>query len=174
MGRHRGESARALLHDHPRRPSEPHRANRAMGPLRADDERPPARNAAAHAIMSFLRPGIRRLLQLHMWRGRDAERDLRDEMELHVALRAEQLERDGMPAAQAREEARRLFALHDATIQELHELALDRNRYMRTHERWEAVWQDTRYAARRLVREPAITAFILGTLALGIGINVTA
>ena len=124
--------------------------------------------------MSFLRPGIRRLLQLHTWRGRDAERDLRDEMELHVALRAEQLERDGMPAAQAREEARRLFALHDTTIQELHELALDRNRHMRTRERWETVWQDTRYAARRLVREPAITAFILCTLALGIGINVTA
>ena len=41
-------------------------------------------------------------------------------------------------------------------------------------ERWEATWQDTRYAARRLIREPAITAFILGTLALGIGINVAA
>ena len=41
-------------------------------------------------------------------------------------------------------------------------------------ERWEATWQDTRYAARRLMRAPAITAFILGTLALGIGINVAA
>ena len=41
-------------------------------------------------------------------------------------------------------------------------------------ERWEATCQDTRYAARRLIREPAITAFILCTLALGIGINVAA
>lgn len=124
--------------------------------------------------MTFLRPGIRRLFQLDAWRRRDATRDLRDEMELHIALRAEQLEQGGMPASQAREEARRLFALYDTTIRELESAAHERNRYMRTRERWEAAWQDTRYAARRLIREPGITAFILGTLALGIGINVTA
>ncbi|HEX9564250.1 MAG TPA: ADOP family duplicated permease [Gemmatimonadaceae bacterium] len=124
--------------------------------------------------MTFLRPGIRRLLQLDTWRRADATRDLRAEIELHVALRAEQLERAGLSDSEAREEARRLFALHDTTIQDLHDLALDRNRHMRMRERWDTVWQDTRYAARRLIREPAITGFIVGTLALGIGFNVTA
>ncbi|HUQ80785.1 MAG TPA: ADOP family duplicated permease [Gemmatimonadaceae bacterium] len=124
--------------------------------------------------MTFLRPGIRRLLKLDTWRGRGAERDVMDEMELHIALRAEQLERDGMTAASARDEARRLFAQHDTTIRELRDAALDRNRHMRSQQRWEAAWQDTRYAARRLIRDAATTAFILGTLALGIGINVTA
>ncbi|MEX2154934.1 MAG: ADOP family duplicated permease [Gemmatimonadaceae bacterium] len=124
--------------------------------------------------MTFLRPGIRRLFHLDTWRRADAARDLREEMELHVALRAEQLERTGLTPAQAREEAWRLFAQHDTTIRDLHNVALDRNRHMRMHERWDAAWQDTRYAARRLMREPAVTAFILVTLALGIGINVTA
>jgi predicted permease len=124
--------------------------------------------------MTFLRPGVRRLFRLDVWRRRDAERDLRDEMEMHIALRAEQLERDGTPRSQAREEARRLFALHDSTIEALYAAARDRNQHMRSQEQWEAVWQDVRYAARRLTREPATTAFIVCTLALGIGINVTA
>jgi hypothetical protein len=116
----------------------------------------------------------RRLFRLDRGSRDDAARDLREEMELHIALRAEQLVRDGMSAADAEREARRLFALHDSTITDLHETAFDRNRHMQARERWEAVWQDTRYAARRLLREPTITAFILGTLALGIGVNVAA
>src|SRR5262249_31374593 len=143
-------------------------------PVRRDDERSPAHAVTTSALMPFLRPGIRRLLQLDTWRGRDATRDMHDEMDLHIALRAEQLERDGMPAAEAIKEARQLFALSDATIHELRALAIDRNRHMRSYQYWEAVWQDIRYAARRLVREPGTTAFILCTLALGIGINVTA
>ena len=95
-------------------------------------------------------------------------------MDLHIALRAEQLVRDGMSPAEADREARRLFALHDATIQELESAAVDRNRHIAMRERFDAVWQDIRYAARRLTREPAITTFMLGTLALGIGVNVSA
>ena len=124
-------------------------------------------------MMSF-RPGIRRLFRLDRRSREEAARDLRDEMQLHITLRAEQLARDGMSPADAEREARRLFALHDETISDLHETAFDRNRHMEMRDRWEAIWQDTRYAARRLGREPAITAFILGTLALGIGINVSA
>jgi predicted permease len=124
--------------------------------------------------MSLLRPGIRRLLQLDTWRKRDATRDMRDEMELHIALRTEQLERDGMSAADARAEARRLFAVSESTIDELHAAALERNRTMRGQQRWDAVWHDLRYATRRLLRDRATTLFIVLTLALGIGINVTA
>lgn len=124
--------------------------------------------------MKPVRPRVRGLFSLGTWRRRDAERELRDEMDLHVALRAEQLVRSGWPPDAARAEAARLFAAHDDTLRDLHDTALDRNKHMRIHERLDALWQDSRYAARRLRREPAITAFILVTLALGIGINVTA
>jgi predicted permease len=124
--------------------------------------------------MSLFRPGIRRLFQLDRWGKRDATRDMRDEMELHIALRAEQLERGGMASAAARAEAQRLFAASDSTIDELHAAAVDRNQSLRSRQRWDAVWHDLRYAARRLLRDRATTAFILLTLALGIGINVTA
>lgn len=95
-------------------------------------------------------------------------------MELHIALRAEQLAERGMRTDEATEEARRLFAQNGQTITQLHDVAQDRNRHMRMNERLESFMQDTHYALRRLTREPAITAFIVGTLALGIGINVTA
>jgi predicted permease len=116
----------------------------------------------------------RRLFDLGTWRRRDASRDLRDEMELHITLRAETLVREGMAPDEAEAEARRMFAIDNTTIKQLHEIALDRNRHMRFYERLDAVRQDARYAMRRVLREPAITAFIIGTLALGIGINVTA
>jgi len=124
--------------------------------------------------MSSFRPGIRRLFRLDRWSASDANRDLREEMELHIELRAEQLVRDGMTQTDAEREARHLFATHDATIQELEHAAADRDRHIALRERLEAVAQDLRYAARRLTREPVITAFMLGTLALGIGVNVSA
>jgi predicted permease len=124
-------------------------------------------------MISF-RPGIRRLFRLDRSLPRDATRDLRDEMELHIALRAEQLVRGGMTPADAEREARRLFAQNDATIHDLEHAAIDRNRHIALRDRLEAIAQDARYAARRLAREPAVTAFMLGTLALGIGVNVSA
>jgi predicted permease len=99
---------------------------------------------------------------------------MRDEMALHIALRAEQLEQGGMSPAAARAEAQRMFAASAATLDELHAAALDRNRTLRGQQRWDAVWHDVRYAARRLLRDRATTLFIVLTLALGIGINVTA
>lgn len=124
-------------------------------------------------MISF-RPGIRRLFRLDRLTRDDATRDLHDEMELHISLRAEQLVRDGMLPEEAMDKARALFALRQQTIGDLEQAALERNRHMRLIERFEALWQDTRYAARRLIHEPGITAFMLGTLALGIGVNVSA
>ncbi|MEP6763820.1 MAG: ADOP family duplicated permease [Gemmatimonadaceae bacterium] len=125
-------------------------------------------------MMKPLRPNVRRLFRLDRLKREDATRELHDEMELHIALRAEQLVRDGRSQSEAETEARRLFALDDNTITDLHETAIDRNRHMRLRESWDSMVQDTRYALRRLTREPGITAFIIGILALGIGLNVAA
>ena len=101
-------------------------------------------------------------------------RDVADEMALHIDLRAEQLVREGLDPVAARNEARRLFAQSDAAVTALYASAEERNTQMAIRERWEGLVYDARYAARRLTREPIVTGFILTTLALGIGANVTA
>ena len=124
--------------------------------------------------MKGLRPGVRRVFSLDIWRRADARRDVDDEMDLHIQLRAEQLGRDGLEPARAQELAREMFVANPATLHALHETAFDRNRHMRAAERWESLWQDLKYAARRLSREPMLTGFTVATLALGLGANVTA
>ena len=51
--------------------------------------------------MKGLRPGVRRVFSLDIWRRADARRDVDDEMDLHIQLRAEQLGRDGLEPARA-------------------------------------------------------------------------
>ena len=96
-------------------------------------------------------------------RRRSLDRDIEDELQFHVDLRARDLRRAGMSADDARREARRLLG-NDVSLRD------------RTHEadvwvRLETALQDIRYAARTLWRAPlfAITATL--TLAIGIGVN---
>jgi len=118
--------------------------------------------------MPLLRPGIRKLLRL------DNGREVDDEIALHLELRLDALMRQGLSRHDAAQEAKRLFAASDATMQALRSTAQARDTSMHFRERWEWVLQDTRYAARRLLREPLVTGFMLLTLSLGIGANVTA
>ena len=114
----------------------------------------------------------RRLFDLGTWRRRDASGTSVMKW-THITLRAEALVREGMTPDEAEAEARRMFAIDNSTIEQLHDIALDRNRHMRFYERWMPSVR-TRVTRRAALREPAVTAFIIGTLALGIGINVTA
>lgn len=118
--------------------------------------------------MPFLRPGIRKLLRL----GNGHEVD--DEIAFHLELRIESLMREGVIREAAEAEAKRLFAQSEASLRALHSTAHERDSRMYLREWWESVLQDSRYAARRLLREPLVTLFMLLTLSLGIGANVTA
>ncbi len=124
--------------------------------------------------MAPLRPGIRRLFRLTDFRWRDAARDVDDEMRLHVELRAAQLMSEGSSEATARAEALRLFAQEAGTVRALYSTARERNQVMRMRERWEALLQDARYAVRGLARDPLPSFFIVLTLGLAVGANVTA
>jgi predicted permease len=120
------------------------------------------------------REGIRRVFRLRLASARDSVREVNEEVALHVELRAADLMRQGMDRDEALVHARRLFATGDGTLDALYADAIERDQHMRIRELLESAAHDVRYALRSLIREPMLAAFIVVTLALGVGANVTA
>ena len=90
---------------------------------------------------------------------------LREEMELHLAEKAEELEADGMTAERAQAEARRRFGNAGLKQEESREIWM--TRFL------SELGQDIRYGFRTMAANKAFSTLAVLSLALGIGANTT-
>jgi len=97
-----------------------------------------------------------------VFRGR-RERELSEELELHLARETEHLQAAGLSADEARRQARRAFG----GVEQIKEAARD----ARGTAAWDALVRDTKQGFRRLVRDWRFTTAAVLILGLAIGAN---
>ena len=117
----------------------------------------------------MIRAGIKRVFRLALRRRDRWEREVEDEIKLHLALRAEQLIAQGASPDDAYLEAVRKFGPLVESRARLIDAARHREQRMQRTEYVSDLRQDIGFALRSLRRQRTWTAVALLTFALGIG-----
>ena len=104
---------------------------------------------------------IRRMRTL--WNREEHSSDLEEELQFHLTMREQWNAEHGMPREEARANARRRFG----NLARWKEMMRDIDVFTFP----ETVWQDTRFAARMLVKHWSFTCIAILALGMGIGVN---
>jgi predicted permease len=116
----------------------------------------------------LIRDGVRRLFTLS-FRRRDWEREVEDEIRLHLELRAAALAEQGLTPESATAEAMRRFGPLTESRAQLVAAARHREQRMQRVELWSTLKQDLTFAFRSFGRYKLWTGVAIVTLGLGIG-----
>lgn len=114
-------------------------------------------------------PRFRRLFRLEARSRVGTAREIEDEIESHIALRAEELVRQGLSPEAARAEAMNRFGDLDAARRRLRASAAERDATLHRRGWIDGLRQDFTVALRQGRRAPAFSALAVLTLALAIG-----
>jgi len=112
---------------------------------------------------------LRRYLRMPSRSARRITRDVEEELQLQIDLRAESLEREGLSPSEARAEARRRFGDLDDARRYCAAVDRDAERSRRASDWLGELRQDASHTLRMLRRTPAFAAATVLTLALGTG-----
>jgi putative ABC transport system permease protein len=95
--------------------------------------------------------------------------DIDEEIRVHLEMRSDALQRDGMAADEARREALRRFGDVEAARKYCESQHTHKETAMHRRLMWQDVFGDVRVAVRSLLRVPVLTLTIVATVGLGIG-----
>ncbi|MCG8460295.1 MAG: permease prefix domain 1-containing protein, partial [Holophagales bacterium] len=102
-----------------------------------------------------------------LWRL-TVDREVREELEHHLEMRAREYRDQGLSEAEARRRALERFGDPERHARECRRQARSRNRRWRLHQLVEELGQDVGFAARQLRRRPAATLLVVAMLAFGL------
>ena len=115
--------------------------------------------------------GIRRIFRLPVFRARDVDDDVDEEIAFHLAMREAALRARGLSGQDASREARDRFGDVDAIRDECVRDERAQTRTERTMQAIDEVRRDAMFAVRSLWKTKSFSAAVILTLALGIGAN---
>jgi predicted permease len=102
---------------------------------------------------------------------REIERDIDEELALHLEMRAKDFEREGLDPDSAGKKARRRFGDLERFRGEMMRIKTDHVERIERVGYWDEILQDIRFGLRQLMRKPALPLMIIALLAIGIGAN---